>query len=533
MQRFNLGKALNDAIDRDDVEAVRDICSGTSECPLRQTGFVLRAMKRRSITTALVLVELLGTDVEMNQVDSKGRTVLHEAVAIRNDGLFDRILETGIEIDVRDHAGTIPYENAISSEYFHAIRSLMHHAAADHMHRDNANNLYMYQHGMRAAAASGANDILEVQFSSLVSAYKKTTGRKASDDFISNSLTRTIAKAASNGHESTVKLILELAHALDLEGMYHGLLRKELHHGIEAMTTSLMLRYGKATQEIGKNGKTYGNTLATAAMNGDSIHVMRLLKEGADIDYADKLAYNALGAASSRGNLSMVTLLVEQGADVKAKGGYSGNALYLACHGGHMDVVRFLFEKGADINARSKYGDTALIGASEKKRLDAVQFLVEKGADVYVQNRSGETALFAAYRHGHKEIIRILASRAQILETSLSQALMTRQEDILQLLLKQASCSQLRTAVQILVKDPTTVTTTGGVYDEALCLACSHGMEELIEVLLEVGDQLTIPVEICDRALRLIGSRKYVAAAEYQKIAKLLRERRALAAPQP
>ena len=91
VQRVNLSKALNDAIDRDDVEAVRDICSEISVCPLGQTGFVLRAMKRRSISTALVLVELRGTDVEMNHVDSQGRTALHEAVQIRNDGLFDRI----------------------------------------------------------------------------------------------------------------------------------------------------------------------------------------------------------------------------------------------------------------------------------------------------------------------------------------------------------------------------------------------------------------------------------------------------------
>lgn len=91
VQRVNLAKALNDAIDRDDVQAVRDICCEISDCPLRQTGFILRAMKRRSVSTALVLVELLGTDVEMDHVDNKGRTALHEAVQIRNDGLFDRI----------------------------------------------------------------------------------------------------------------------------------------------------------------------------------------------------------------------------------------------------------------------------------------------------------------------------------------------------------------------------------------------------------------------------------------------------------
>ena len=790
VQRVNLGKALNDAIDRDDVEAVRDICSGTSECPLRQTGFVLRAMKRRSITTALVLVELLGTDVEMNQVDSKGRTVLHEAVEIRNDGLIDRILDTGIKVDVRDHNGITPYWSALKHGYFHAIRSLMDHPAVDLIPQKHWQANQAYLKGLKEAAAAGIDDILKAQFSNFVTVSQSYWNYRF-DERISDDLSRIIAKAASNGHESTVQLILGLSRALDLEKRYIGLLKKESHNGIEAMAKFLMQRYGGAKPEIGKDGKTHGNVLANAARKDDPVLVMRLLTDGADIDYATpSLAYNALGAASSRGNLSMVTLLVEQGADVNAKGGYSGNALYLACCGGHMDVVNFLFEKGADVNARIMGGDTALIGASEKNRLDAVQFLVEKaadvnikseygeialllasrdgykeiveillqggadvnlqnkfgetalfkasrygykeiveillqggadvnlqsgsgqtalfvafegykrdvayalikaevdievkdshqrtalwqaaekgweeivqilvdrgahintvnanqetalliacreghvevvktlirgeadvelqnrsgetalstaslrgykeiveildqvrevretplfvafgrgdkeavhilikdevdievkdshrrtalwqaaengwedtvqilidrGADIHVQNRSGESALFAAYRHGHKEIIRILlASGAEISETALSKALMTRQGDILQLLLKQASRSQLRTAVQMLVDDSSTVATTGGVYDEALCLACSHGMEEPIEVLLEVGAQLTIPVEIYDRALGLIGSRKYVLAFEYQRIAKLLRERRALAATQ-
>ena len=156
--------------------------------------------------------------------------------------------------------------------------------------------------------------------------------------------------------------------------------------------------------------------------------------------------------------------------------------------------------------------------------------LIDRGADVNAKNGSGETALFAAYRHGHKEIIRILlANVAETLETVLSKALMMRHGDRLQLLLKQASRSQQRTAVQMLVEDSTALATMGGVYDETLSLACSYGFEELIEVLLEVGAPSLIPVEIYDRALGLIGSRKYLLTPEYEAIAKLLRERRASA----
>ena len=656
VQRVNMSKALNDAIDRDDAQAVRDICSEISVFPPRQTGFVLRAVKRRSISTALVLIELLGTDIEMNHKDSKGRTALHEAVQIRNDDLFDRILDTDINVDVRDLDRLTPFLRALQQGYFHAIRLLMDHAAVNLM-PDDRGAFGSYYKSMQAAAAGGVGDVVKALFSNYASLLKFHN--------TSDYLTRIIAKAASNRHESTVKLILELAHALDLERMYNGLLRKELHHGIQAMTTFLMHHYGEAKREIGKDGKTYGNALANAALKDDSALVMRLLKDGADIDYADAgLAYNALGAAASRGHLSMVNLLVEQGADINSKGGYYGNALYLACLGKHMAVVDFLLEKGADVNARLMKDDTALIMASSRNRSDVVQFfigkaadvnlqsksgetalfsasrysrkeiieiLVQQGADINIQNKSGETALFQASRYGfehivdilvqagadvnlqnksgetalivafergkrevvqvlikaevdlevkdshqrtallqaaergwddivhilidkgadidsvdadqqtalliaskkgHVEIVRILlASGARGWETALSTAFVHGHADDLQLLLEQASPSQQRTAVQLFLKLDSNVCTHGGAYDNALSSACSTGLEAFVKILLEEA-QFKIPVEIYDRGLGLIGTRRYLAPHKYEAIAKLLRESRAITALQ-
>ena len=698
VQRVNLSKALNNAIDRDDVQAVRDICSEISVCPLRETGFILRAIKRRSISTALVLVELLGTDVEMNHVDSKGRTALHEAVQIRNDNLFDRVLDTGIEVDVRDCEGFTPYWRALYQGYFHAIRSLMDHAAIEPIPEKVLQAYQIYYKGMKEVAAAGIDDILKAQFSNFVNVSQSCLGRRFNQR-ISDDLIRIIEKAASNKHESTVKLILELAHALDLQRRYHGLLKKKLHHGIQAMTTFLLQHYREGKPEIGKNGKTYGNTLANAARKDDSAAVMRLIKDGAHIDYATpQLAYNALGAASSQGNLSMVSLLLEQGADVNAKGGYSGNALYLACRGNHITVVDLLLERGADVNARLSNGETALIKASYGSRLDTfqrliekgpdinlqdkhgntalhmasknvsnkivailvqeganvdlqnedgqtalfsasqngykeivktllqggadvnlqnidgqtalfsashngynefvetlvqkgadvhlqskyrqtalfvafkrdkrevvdvlvkaevdievkdsnqltalwqaaekgwediVQILIDRGADVNVQNVSGETALFVAAQGGHVGVVRILlAGGAKDLEAALGTAFMYKHVDVLQALLLQASRRQQRLAVQVFRKDKTYVSTLGGPYEVALSSACLFGMEESVKVLLEVGAQLPIPAGMYDRALGLIGSRKYLLDPEYEAIAKLLRERRALAATQ-
>ena len=481
VQRVNLSKALNDAIDREDVQAVRDICSEVLVCPLRQTGFVLRAMKRRYISTALVLIEILGTDVEMNHVDSKGRTVLHEAVQIGNDDLFDRILDTGIDVEVQDRDKFTPFLRALQQGYFHAIRSLMNHGAVNCMpwdvlqaHRNTAYDIY--EKAMKKAAAGGVDDILKQLFSNFVKimeSYHKNYDRWT----ISRGLTQIIAKAASHGHESTVKLILELAHALDLESMYQGLLKKELHHGIEAMTKLLMQHYRNAKPEIGKNGKTYGNALANAAMKNDSALVMRLLKDGANIDYADPgLAYNALGAASSRGNLSMVSLLVEQGTDINAKGGHSGNAIYLACRGKHIAVVDFLIEKGADVNARLIDDDTALIKASSYSgmSLDAVKLLVGKAADVNLQNKSGETALYAASENCYTEVVELLVQGGADVNLQVKSG---------ETALFRASQYGRKDTVELLVQGGADVNRQNRSGQSALLVAFERGQRETIRVL--------------------------------------------------
>ena len=91
---------------------------------------------------------------------------------------------------------------------------------------------------------------------------------------------------------------------------------------------------------------------------------------------------------------------------------------------------------------------------------------------------------------GHVEVVRILlASGAKGLEAALTTAFMNRPADVLELLLKQASRSQQRTAVQMFLQDVDVagVYTPGGVYDYALSFVCSFGSEESIEILLEEG----------------------------------------------
>ena len=405
VQPLSLSKALNNAIDRDDAPAVRDICGELLVHPIEETGFLLRAVKRKSISAALTLVELLGTVDEVNHKDKNRTTALHEAVAIEHDDLVKQILNTDVDVNTQDGKKDTPLLLALRQGNFEAVQLLLNHSALDLSLKNS--NLCLYRVGMKKAAAGGHDDVLRALFGTFV----ELSSGIAWGIYLPGDLYRIATLAASNKHESTVRLILELGRKFDVEKQYRGLLKNQISNGIEAVVKLLMERFKDSKLEVDKKGKSHGNALAKAAMKGDKATVVRLLEKGADIDYISGLKYNALQAAVKASNLSMVHFLLEKGADVNAKrgSGWSGaNALYLACKGGQLAIVQTLLSAGANVDTHGKLDETALGVASRQKYEDIVRLLLEKGADVNIQHG---TALSHACSVGSEAIVRLLLEK--------------------------------------------------------------------------------------------------------------------------
>ena len=157
---------------------------------------------------------------------------------------------------------------------------------------------------------------------------------------------------------------------------------------------------------------------------------------------------------------------------------------------------------------------TALLQAAERGWDDVVQILIDKGADIDCQDEYQQTALLMACEKGHTEVVSVLvASGAKGLEAALSTTLIHEPGNDLQLLLLGAEPD---------------VGTHSGVYENALSHACSFGFEESVKLLLKKGARFRVPVATYDKALGIIGSRRYTLPHKYEAIAKLLRERRAM-----
>jgi len=153
------------------------------------------------------------------------------------------------------------------------------------------------------------------------------------------------------------------------------------------------------------NGKT---ALIRAYKSGKMKAVLKLIKQGVDVNIPDNKGRTALILASGQGHKEIVQALIDAGADLDIQNKYDRTALILASDKGHTEIAQMLIEAGADINIQDNNGCTALIQASYNGHKEIAQALIGKGADLDIQNKYDQTALIIASGQGHTEIVQML-----------------------------------------------------------------------------------------------------------------------------
>ncbi len=150
----------------------------------------------------------------------------------------------------------------------------------------------------------------------------------------------------------------------------------------------------------------YENELLAAVNGGDPSAVERLIRSGADVNFATADGgASPLYNAARRGRTEIGGLLIDAGADVDwvSQGGYS--PLMWAATRGHRDMVRLLAAAGADLE-QGRPRMTALSIAAMYNHTDIVRDLLEWGADA--TGVLGSVALNHARDHGNREVERML-----------------------------------------------------------------------------------------------------------------------------
>ena len=158
------------------------------------------------------------------------------------------------------------------------------------------------------ASSSGLDNVMQRILGTVV---EHSGNNYSSPSFM---ISQALGRAALNNHESVVETILETGRELNLERPHSKRLREALPKGTEEIKLL-------DTPEINKYREIKGNALVNTACKHDGIEVLRILAEGADMNFTVELIYNALSAAALDGRLSMIHLLLDNGADPNAKYG--------------------------------------------------------------------------------------------------------------------------------------------------------------------------------------------------------------------
>ncbi|KAL8673773.1 MAG: hypothetical protein Q9168_001834 [Polycauliona sp. 1 TL-2023] len=187
--------------------------------------------------------------------------------------------------------------------------------------------------------------------------------------------------AASQGHESIVKLLLDHGAEVDAEGssVFSTALSASSFFGYHSIA-ELLLDRGAKPDRRRDNDDT---ALELACEGGHEIIVELLINRGSDVNLRRSGGYGfPLSAASERGYYNIVYLLLQKGANVNNQGGHYMNALQAAASSGSDAIVQLLLDSGAHVNVQGGAFDDALRAASIRENHTIVRLLVEHGASI-------------------------------------------------------------------------------------------------------------------------------------------------------
>ncbi len=124
--------------------------------------------------------------------------------------------------------------------------------------------------------------------------------------------------------------------------------------------------------ELKTGSRDKGLKLTEAIRDKRFEEALRLIEEGADINYVDIYRTTPLLYAIQYNNLDMVRVLVERGADVNYVNSIGSTPLMYAISEENFEIVKYLLDHGVkDIN--SGRNGTPLIMAIISKKLDMVK----------------------------------------------------------------------------------------------------------------------------------------------------------------
>ncbi|XP_067661816.1 serine/threonine-protein phosphatase 6 regulatory ankyrin repeat subunit B-like [Haliotis asinina] len=161
------------------------------------------------------------------------------------------------------------------------------------------------------------------------------------------------------------------------------------------------------------NGRVWCGRTAVmlAAENGHKDVVELLVDKGADVSIVDETGDNILHCACRGGDVEVVKYILSQEmVDINSLGHRKKTPAMVAGQEGHMKVVELLAKLRADLSLSDVSGSNILHIACYCGQINIVNYILSlKLVDVNSRGWKNRTSVMVAAKHGHKEVVELLA----------------------------------------------------------------------------------------------------------------------------
>jgi predicted transcriptional regulator len=148
--------------------------------------------------------------------------------------------------------------------------------------------------------------------------------------------------------------------------------------------------------------------LIHAATHEDIDELKEYLRDGKNVNLADKTGLTSLMAASGAGKASIVAEILKFKPIMELKDSSGYTALMFACNLGQVQCAKLLIDNKADVNAKDRDNSTPLMFAAQHGNNEIVELLLKKGADPNIKGNHGLNAKGFAKQNSHEETLKIL-----------------------------------------------------------------------------------------------------------------------------